>query len=113
MIESTEHLLLPLMALHYFQEMGSTESTADQAEIERLEEHASSLSSLPVAAWLSHRGVADLGPEAAVVGLEGVADELRAVVGDDAVGHAKTADQAPDELYRRFRRPHRVHGSGK
>ena len=26
--------------------------------------------------------------------------EMRAVVGDDAVGHAKAADQTPDELDR-------------
>ena len=43
--------------------------------------------SLAVAPWVSHRGVADLGTKAAAVGLEGAAGELRAIVGDDAVGH--------------------------
>ena len=55
---------------------------------------------LPIAAWVSHRGVADLGAEAPAVFFEGAADELLAVVGDDAVGHAKAADQTPDELDR-------------
>ena len=55
---------------------------------------------LPVASWVSHRGVGDLGAKAAAVGLEGAAGELRAVVGDDAVGHAKAADQPPDEFHR-------------
>ena len=35
---------------------------------------------LSVAAWVSHRGVADLGAEAAAVGLEGAAGELRAKI---------------------------------
>src|SRR6185369_7061661 len=53
---------------------------------------------LTVALWVSHRGEAELGAEALAVAPEDAAGELRAIVGDDAVWHAKMADQASDEF---------------
>ena len=38
------------------------------------------------------------GTKGFAVGPEETAGELRAVVGDDAIGHSKTADDASDEL---------------
>ena len=53
---------------------------------------------LAVASWMRHRGIADLCADARAVGLEEATGELRAVVSDDAVGDAKAAHQALDEL---------------
>ena len=47
---------------------------------------------------MSHRGEAKFGSKGFRVGPEETAGELRAVVGDDAIGYSKTADDAPDEL---------------
>ena len=55
---------------------------------------------LAVAARVSHGGVADLRAEVGEVGFEQPAGELRAIVGDDAAGHAEAAYQALDELHR-------------
>ena len=47
---------------------------------------------------MSYRGKTKLGTKGFTVGPEETTGELRAVVGDDAIGYAKTADDAPDEL---------------
>ena len=47
-----------------------------------------------------HRSVADLRSKVITVGFEEIASELRAVVGDDAVGDPETAHEALDELNR-------------
>ena len=44
--------------------------------LEALEHLGVGTLSLPVAAWVGHRGIADLGAKAAAVGLEGTAGEL-------------------------------------
>ena len=74
--------------------------SVETSRLESLEHLCVGSLSLSVAPWVSHRGVADLDTKGAAVGLENAAGELRAVVGDDAVGHAKAADQTPDEFHR-------------
>ena len=71
----------------------------EASRLEALEHLSVGSLGLSIASWVSHRGVADLGAEAPTVCLEGATDELRVVVGDDAVGHAEAADQAPDEFH--------------
>src|SRR3954470_18532079 len=47
---------------------------------------------LAVAPWMCHGSKTDLAAEVSDVLHEGVACELRAVVGDDSIWHTKTAD---------------------
>mgnify|MGYP005836493007 CR=1 FL=1 len=53
---------------------------------------------LAVAPWMCHGSKTDLPAEVLDVLHEGVACELRAVVGDDSVWHTKMADQSFEEL---------------
>ena len=53
---------------------------------------------LAVAPWVCHGSKTDLATEVLNVLHEGVACELRAVVGDDSVWHTKTADQSLEKL---------------
>ena len=53
---------------------------------------------LAVAPWVCHGGERDLAAEVLDVLHEGVACELRAVVGDESVWHTKTAYQSLEEL---------------
>ena len=55
---------------------------------------------LTIAPVVCHRHVADLRSKVSTIRLEEIASELRAVVGDDAVGGPKTAHKALDELNR-------------
>ena len=68
--------------------------------LEALEDFCVRPLGLTVAAWMSHRGEADLDAKLFTVGSEDAAGELLAVVSDDAVGYAEAADQAPDEFHR-------------
>ena len=54
--------------------------------------------SLAIAPGVRHRSVADLRSKVSTICLEEIASELRAVVGDDAVGDPKTANNQPEEL---------------
>ena len=53
---------------------------------------------LSIALGMCDRGEAKFGAQAFTVGPEETAGELRAVVSDDTVWYAKTADDAPDEF---------------
>ena len=53
---------------------------------------------LAVTPWVRHGSETDLAAEVLDVLHEGVACELRAVVGDDSVWHTKTADQSLEKL---------------
>ena len=55
---------------------------------------------LTIAPGACHRSVANLRSKVSTVGFEEVTGELRAVVGDDAVGEHETAHEALDELDR-------------
>ena len=68
--------------------------------LEALEDFCVCSLGLTIAAWVSHRGEADLDAELVAVGSEDAAGELRAIIGDDTVRHTEAADQAPDELHR-------------
>ena len=69
--------------------------------LEALEDFSVGALGLAVAAWMSDGGIADLRAEVGTVGLEQPAGELRAIVGDDAVGYAEAANQTLDEFHRR------------
>ncbi len=56
--------------------------------------------SLTIAPGVSHRSIADLRSKVSTIGFEEVTGELRAVIGDDAVGDPKTAHETLDELDR-------------
>ena len=56
---------------------------------------------LTVTPGVGHRSVADLRSKVSTVWFEEVTGELRAIVGDDAVGDPETAHEALDELNRR------------
>ena len=56
--------------------------------------------SLAIAPGVRHRSVVDLRSKVSTICFEEVTGELRAVIGDDAVGDPETAHEALDELDR-------------
>ena len=54
--------------------------------------------SLTIASWVSNGSETDLAVEVLNILHEGVAYELRAIVGDDPIGYTKMAHQSSEEL---------------
>jgi hypothetical protein len=54
---------------------------------------------LPIAFWISNRGIADLDPKIFAVPLEGITSKLGLIVSDDPVWDPKPAYDGLDKLY--------------
>jgi hypothetical protein len=53
---------------------------------------------LPIASWMSNRGITDIISKFLAICCEGMAHELGAVIGNDPVGYTKTGNQSFEEL---------------
>ena len=72
--------------------------TVEASCLESLEHLSICLLGLPVASWVSYRGETEPCAQLFVVCPEEATGELRAIFGDDAVGHSKAVGYAPDEF---------------
>ena len=83
----------------------------EASRLEHLEYFSVCSLGLAIALGMSYRGETNLGTKGFTVGPEETTGELRAVVGDDVIWNAKTADHAPDKLdsYSGWDGAHRFH----